>query len=48
MPPQEAAGLKFLRHMLGTPMHLAIMAGIMIVLNSGGHDDDVLSEPRVT
>jgi hypothetical protein len=28
----EGARFKFLRHMLGSPMHVAVMAGIMIVV----------------
>jgi hypothetical protein len=28
----EAARFKFLRHMLGSPMHVAVMAAIMIVV----------------
>jgi len=28
----EGARFKFLRHMLGSPLHIAIMAGIMIVV----------------
>lgn len=32
----EGARFKFLRHMLGSPTHLAITAGIMIVLMVAG------------
>jgi hypothetical protein len=28
----EGARFKFVRHMLGNPMHVAVMAGIMIVV----------------
>ena len=28
----EGARFKFLRHMLGSPMHIAVMAGIMVVV----------------
>jgi hypothetical protein len=28
----EGARFKFFRHMLGSPMHVAVMAGIMIVV----------------
>jgi hypothetical protein len=28
----EGARFMFLRHMLGSPMHIAIMAGIMVVV----------------
>jgi hypothetical protein len=30
----EGARFKFVRHMLGNPMHVAVMAGIMIVVTA--------------